>query len=55
MAFWVDSTHLQIPHSTVPCLLQASGSGRSLQRQSQLLLTRTVRVSVKPSGRMVKE
>lgn len=39
----------------LPCPLQAAGSGCSLQLQLQLLSTWTVRVSVKPRGRMVKD
>lgn len=39
----------------LPFPLQAVGSGCSLQLQLQLLSRWTVRVSVKPSGRMVKD
>lgn len=55
IVFCMHSTYLQIPHSVMPCPLQAAGLGWSLQWQSQMLATWTVRVSVKPSGRMVKE
>lgn len=51
----MDGTYLQIPQTMLPCPLQAAGSGCSLQLQLQLLSTWTVRVSVKPRGRMVKD
>lgn len=53
--FWSDSMYLQIPQTMLPFPLQAVGSGSSLQLQLQLLSRWTVRVSVKPSGRMVKD
>lgn len=55
IVFWGHSTYLQIPQTMWPFPLQAVGSGCSLQLQSQLLSRWTVRVSVKPSGRMVKD
>lgn len=53
--FVENSTHLQIPQTTLPFPLQAVGSGCSLQSQSQMLSRCTVSVSVKPRGRMVKD
>lgn len=47
--------YLQIPQTTLPFPLQAVGSGCSSQLQLQLLSRWTVRVSVKPRGRMVKD
>lgn len=55
IVFWGDSMYLQIPQMMLPFPLQAVGSGCSLQLQLQLLSRWTVRVSVKPSGRMVKD
>lgn len=55
IVFVENSTHLQIPQTTLPFPPQAVGSGCSLQSQSQMMFRCTVSVSVKPSGRMVKD